>query len=135
MIASNGSEHRTRPPLRLLIAEDEMMAAWHLVDMVHELGHEICGTVATQQAAIEAAARLNPDAILMDYRLGRRGNGLVAARRIREVSDTPIIFCTAYAVGLEASLHSLRNTCLIGKPIRVSLLKGALGNLFGVRLA
>jgi CheY-like chemotaxis protein len=130
--SSDRPKERPSPlSLSLLIVEDEMMVAWQLADMIHTLGHRACGSVGTQEKAIEAAARLKPDGILMDYRLAGRGNGLVAARRIREVADVPIVFCTAYAGFLEAMLQSLPNTRLISKPIRTSCLQGALGHLFG----
>jgi CheY-like chemotaxis protein len=95
---SAGEPASTQP--RLLIVEDELMVAWGLVDTVHELGWKVCATVRTQEAAIEAASQLKPDAILMDYRLGDGGDGLAAARRIRESADIPIILCTAYVAGL-----------------------------------
>jgi CheY-like chemotaxis protein len=98
--AATGGEVRACAQPRLLIVEDELMVAWGLAETVHELGWKVCATVRTQGAAVEAASQLKPDAILMDYRLGDGGDGLAAARRIREANDTPIIFCTAYVTGL-----------------------------------
>jgi CheY-like chemotaxis protein len=111
---------------RLLIVEDELMVAWALVETAQELGWKVCATVTTQQAAIEAALHLKPDAILMDYRLGDGGDGLAAARRIREASDLPIIFCTAYASGLRSEIRALARAQLIAKPVRPSSLREAL---------
>ena len=111
---------------RLLIVEDELMVAWGLVDTVHELGWKVCATVRTQDAAVESALQLKPDAILMDYRLGDGGDGLAAARRIREVTDIPIIFCTAYVAGLRPEMLSLPRAQLVAKPVRSSSLREAL---------
>jgi CheY-like chemotaxis protein len=111
---------------RLLIVEDELMVAWGLVDSVHELGWKVCATVRTQEAAIEAASQLKPDAILMDYRLGDGGDGLAAARRIREAADIPIIFCTAYVAGLGPEVVSVARAQLIAKPVGPSSLQQAL---------
>jgi CheY-like chemotaxis protein len=80
----------------------------------------------TEQAAFEAAVDLKPDAILMDYRLGGGGDGFLAARRIREASDIPIIFCTAYATSLGKHLLSLPRTQTVRKPVRPSSLQKAL---------
>ena len=129
------AEHRNAPTAgeqpaaaqpRLLIVEDELMVAWELVDTVHELGWKVCATVRTQDAAVESALQLKPDAILMDYRLGDGGDGLAAARRIREAADVPIIFCTAYVVGLRPEVLSVARAHLISKPVRSSSLREAL---------
>jgi two-component system, response regulator PdtaR len=128
-------EHRDAPSIghqpaaaqpRLLIVEDELMVAWVLVDKVHELGWKVCATVRTQEAAVESASRLKPDAILMDYRLGDGGDGLAAARRIREATDIPIIFCTAYVAGLRPEVVSVARSLLISKPVRSASLREAL---------
>jgi CheY-like chemotaxis protein len=111
---------------RLLIVEDEVMVAWALVETVHELGWKVCATVTTEQAAVEAASNLKPDAILMDYRLAEGGDGLLAARRIREVTDIPIIFCTAYVAGLRNQILSVPRVQLVGKPARPLSLRKAL---------
>jgi CheY-like chemotaxis protein len=111
---------------RLLIVEDELMVAWGLGQTAHELGWKVCATVTTQEAAIEAASHLKPDAILMDYRLAEGGDGLAAARRIREATDIPIIFCTAYVTRLRPEILSVPRAQLIAKPVRPSYLREAL---------
>jgi CheY-like chemotaxis protein len=111
---------------RLLIVEDEVMVAWALVDAVRQFGWKVCETVMTEAAAIEAATRLRPDAILMDYRLGVGGDGLAAARRIRVGNDIPIIFCTAYVAGLQAEIEALSRVRLLAKPVRPFALQQAL---------
>ena len=113
---------------RLLIVEDEVMVAWALVETVHELGWKVCATVTTEHAAVEAASHLKPDAILMDYRLAEGGDGLLAARRIREATDVPIIFCTAYVAGLRNQIASVPHVQLVGKPVRPLSLQKALDN-------
>ena len=111
---------------RLLIVEDEVMVAWALVDDVHRLGWRVCATVATEEAAVEAASRLKPDAILMDYRLGDGGDGLLAARRIRQATDVPIVFCTAYVGGLAREILSVPRVQILSKPVRPLALRRAL---------
>jgi CheY-like chemotaxis protein len=113
----------------LLIVEDEVMVAWALVDTVHELGWKVCGTVTTEEEAVAAASRLQPDAILMDYRLAEGGDGLEAARRIRAATDIPIIFCTAYGSGLRNELKSVPGVQLVPKPVRSSSLQAALAEV------
>jgi CheY-like chemotaxis protein len=111
---------------RLLIVEDEVVVAWALVQTVRELGWQVCATVGTEKAAFEAAVHFKPDVILMDCRLGQGGDGIHAARRIREATDIPIIFCTAYATSLGDQLLLLPRTQTVGKPVRPSSLQKAL---------
>lgn len=102
------------------------MVAWALVETVHELGWKVCATVMTEEAAVEAASHLKPDAILMDYKLAEGGDGLLAARRIREATDVPIIFCTAYGTGLRSQILSVPHVQLVAKPVLPLSLRKAL---------
>jgi len=81
---------------RVLIVEDELLVAWHLESLVRDQKLEVCGLVPDGQGAIEQAADLDVDLILMDIRLAGRMDGIEAARRIRESRTTPIIFITAH---------------------------------------
>lgn len=81
---------------RVLIAEDELLVAWHLESLVRDEKLEVCGLVPDGQGAIEQAGDLGADLVLMDVRLAGRMDGIEAARRIRESSGTPVIFITAY---------------------------------------
>lgn len=117
------------PRHQILIVEDEPFIAWNLADMVRDLGHEVCGIVATEGAAVREAPSC--DAVLMDFRLAEGGSGLSAARRIRENSDMPIVFCTAFAEepGLAAQMSALPHAELIAKPVSSAQLKAALERL------
>jgi len=124
----------TAQPL-LLIVEDEVMVAWGLAETARELGWKVGAMVTTQEAAFEAALRLKPDAILMDYRLGDGEDGLAVAHRIRETTDMPIIFCTAYVRSLSCEILALPRTKLIAKPVRAPSLREALAWAIGIRSA
>src|SRR3569832_479588 len=81
---------------RVLIVEDELLVAWHLESLIREQSLEVCGLVPDGDGAVEQAADLDVDLVLMDVRLAGRLDGIEAARRIREQRDTPIIFITAH---------------------------------------
>jgi CheY-like chemotaxis protein len=125
------SDRREGGGQRVLVVEDEPLIAWALADMARELGHEVLGPVATERAAVEETARLSPDVILMDYRLAGGGSGLLAARRIRETHDAPIVFCSAYAEepGLRAEMLGVPRAVVLGKPIFRASLQRALDQL------
>jgi CheY-like chemotaxis protein len=98
--------------------------------MVRALGFEVCAMVATEEAAVAQAPGC--DAVLMDYRLAGGGNGLEAARKIRESADMPIVFCTAYAEesGLAAEMLAVPSAALIAKPVSQAKLEKALAQVF-----
>src|SRR5215213_519638 len=81
---------------RVLIVEDELLVAWHLESLSREQNLEVCGLVPDGDGAVEQAADLDVDLVLMDVRLAGRMDGIEAARRIRETRSTPIIFITAH---------------------------------------
>jgi len=103
--------------------------------MIRTLGYKVCGTVATESAAVAEVAECN--AVLMDFRLAGGGSGLAAARKIRENADMenadmPIVFCTAYAeeAGLAEQMLAVRHAALIPKPVSRAKLEQALTQLF-----
>ncbi|MGE0423576.1 MAG: response regulator [Reyranellaceae bacterium] len=123
-----------RPPRAILIVEDEPLIAWALSNMAEDLGFDVIGPVATELEAIDEARRRRPDAILMDFRSSGGGNGLSAARRIREAEMAiPIVFCTAYAgeTGLREEMLAVPGSALITKPVQRSQLQRALIDALG----
>ena len=71
----------TRPPRRVLIAEDEALIRLDLAEMLREEGYEVVGEAADGQEAVELAERLRPDLVIMDVKMPRR-DGLDAAAEI-----------------------------------------------------
>src|SRR3954452_9576631 len=92
------STRRTHPSNapRVLIVEDELLVAWHLESLAREQNLEVCALVPDGDGAIEQAADLDADLILMDIRLARGLNATEAERRNRGQRDRPIIFITAH---------------------------------------
>ena len=89
-------QHQAQTP-RLIVVEDERIVAMSLERELRALGYEICGTAATGEAAIEAAERTRPDAVLMDIRLSGDLDGTQAAYLIWTRLQIPVIYLTAYA--------------------------------------
>ena len=116
----------TKP--RVLIVEDEAIIAWELSDTVERLGYDVCGTAASAAAAIDLDARLQPDVILMDVRLGRGGDGISAAEAILVRRQPAIIFCTAYAndPAIAARLQSIDPVAVLAKPVQYTAVAHAL---------
>jgi len=105
--------------VKIAIVEDEVILAMALTLMLEDWGHQVVGTADTEAGAMVLAKDERPDLVIMDIRLGRRDNGLRAARLIRASSDVPIVFCTAYAdsAPIKAQVAAIGNAHLVGKPV------------------
>jgi CheY-like chemotaxis protein len=116
---------------RVLIVEDELLVAWHLESLAREQNLEVCALVPDGDGAIEQAADLDADLILMDIRLAGRMDGIEAARRIRAQRDTPIIFITAHSDPVtRAKIEQvLPGTPVLAKPITSAILKEAIASV------
>jgi two-component system cell cycle sensor histidine kinase/response regulator CckA len=65
--------------------------------MLKKIGYEVVGIAVTGEEAVSMAASLMPDVILMDIHLKGDMDGIAATKKINEVTDTPVIYLTAYA--------------------------------------
>ena len=113
---------------RVLIVEDELLVAWHLESLIREQSLEVCGLVPDGDGAVEQAADLDVDLVLMDVRLAGRMDGIEAARKIREQRDTPIIFITAHG-DQETRAHidqMVPGAPVLAKPISAHRLRDAI---------
>jgi two-component system, response regulator PdtaR len=55
--------------MRVLLVEDDAIVAILLAMLVGQLGHVVCAAAASAIEAIDRAAALGPDVVLMDIRL------------------------------------------------------------------
>lgn len=80
----------------IMIVEDDAIIACDLAETVRQMGHVVCGTAATMEAALNTAADNQPTLALMDLRLAGGDSGITTAQRLRQQSTLPIIFVTAF---------------------------------------
>lgn len=81
--------------VRVLICEDEGLTALRLQASVTKLGYEVVGEARDGEEAVATAARLKPDAILMDIRMPKL-DGIAATQQIMQNRPTAIVMITAY---------------------------------------
>lgn len=81
---------------RIMIVEDELILAEDMKMQLEELGYSVMGIYRDGETAVQTARREQPDLILMDIMLAGTINGIEAAAQIRDKSDIPIIYITAY---------------------------------------
>jgi response regulator NasT len=80
---------------RVLVAEDETIIRLDLRSLLDENGYSVCGEARDGVEAVEQAAALRPDVILMDVKMPRL-DGIEAARRILDHRPVPIVMLTAF---------------------------------------
>ena len=81
--------------MRVLIAEDEVLIAMHLEQLVVEFGHEVCALAISESEAVAHAATHPPDVALMDIRLANGGSGISAAGKLLRRYRVRCIFLSA----------------------------------------
>ena len=82
----------------ILIVEDELIVAENLRMVLAGMGYDVPEPAGDSSTAIERAAALSPDLILMDIVLeGSPIDGIGTADRIEKIMDVPVIFVTAYS--------------------------------------
>ncbi len=79
---------------KILLAEDEGIAARYLKQSLTRMGYEITDTVQSAEDVIGAVEENPPDLILMDISLGGKIDGITAAQKVRAGFDIPVIYVT-----------------------------------------
>ncbi len=82
---------------KILIVEDEGLVARDIEETLIRLGYDVVAIAHSGRDAVEEAARYKPAVVLMDIVLQGDMDGIAAAGLIREHSDIPIVYLTAYA--------------------------------------
>lgn len=112
--------------MRVLIVDDEKLARDRLRELLNEIGgHVVVGEGMNGNEAVEKAAELNPDVVLMDIRMPGM-DGLEAAMHLMGMESPPmVIFTTAYD---QHALHAFEVNAVdyLLKPIRKDRLAAAL---------
>ena len=108
--------------LRVLLVEDDALIAVLLAELLGGMGYEVCSIASTEAEAVTAAARYEPDLMIVDDRLGR-GSGVSAVEEICRTRRIPHVF-------VSGNPDSVRfrhpDATVIGKPFRDTQLFGAI---------
>ncbi|MBI5727146.1 MAG: response regulator [Ignavibacteriales bacterium] len=83
--------------IRVLVVEDELVAATYIRHKLHELGYNIVATLPTGEQALELLESDKPDIILMDIVLEGKLDGIDTANIVQEKYGIPVIFLTSYS--------------------------------------
>ncbi len=88
---------------RILLVEDEVIVALDIKNRLTSLGYDVVGLASEGAQAITMAQSLRPDLVLMDIMLDGDMDGIDAACEIRNISNTPVVYLTAFTD--EVTLH------------------------------
>jgi DNA-binding LytR/AlgR family response regulator len=81
----------------VLVVEDEKIVSKDIQMSLKKLGYNVVGSADTGEKAIEEALSKQPDIVLMDIMLKGEMNGIQAATKIKEETNIPVVYLTAYA--------------------------------------
>jgi two-component system, response regulator PdtaR len=87
----------SRPSLRILIVEDEILIALELECLLQDAGHDVVGIAASSAEAIALAEEMRPDLAFVDIDLVDGPTGVDVARRLTDALNVTVLFMTANA--------------------------------------
>ncbi|WP_224995849.1 ATP-binding protein [Cesiribacter sp. SM1] len=82
---------------RILVVEDEGIAALSLQETLESLGFEVTALAANAREALDAVQENTPDLVLMDIHLEEKEEGIALGKQLMEEHYLPVVFLTAYA--------------------------------------
>lgn len=100
----------------VLIAENDLMMADMLEEIVVGGGYEVCGIARTVEQGVELGERYKPDLALLDLRLAGGGLGTEIAARLDRKGSMGVLYATGNAGQIKLS-NADGEACL-GKPYR-----------------
>jgi DNA-binding response OmpR family regulator len=74
------------------VIEDEPLIAMVVSMFLEEAGFKVCGMARTAAQALDLAARMQPDAAVVDIRLGPGPDGIEVAERLSALHRCGIVF-------------------------------------------
>ena len=101
---------------KILIVADKKSVAENVESRLKELEYTVCAVVSTGAQAVEKAAEMRPDVVLIDIELEGEINGIEAAKRIRTSLDIPTIYLAAYRIEVFSKREDLLKRAEITNP-------------------
>jgi DNA-binding NarL/FixJ family response regulator len=92
-------------PLRVLIVDDHPGFRWAARELLEARGYAVAGEASCAVGALEAAERLEPDAVLLDVRLGDE-SGLQVARALTRLDPAPAVLLVSATDHADGDEHA-----------------------------
>lgn len=101
--------------LKILIAEDDLVIAGLMEDILVEYGYEVCGIASTVPAAVALAKTHKPDLAIIDLRLADNGLGTDIAAQLGELEHLGVLYITGAS---HVVLTATNGHARLAKPFR-----------------
>jgi two-component sensor histidine kinase/DNA-binding response OmpR family regulator/putative methionine-R-sulfoxide reductase with GAF domain len=101
---------------KVMIAEDDLMMADMLEEVLVEGGYEVCGIARTVENAVELGERCQPDLAVLDFRLAGGGLGTEVATRLNRRGKLGVLYATGNVS--HAGLTRADGEAFLRKPYR-----------------
>ncbi len=109
---------------KILLVEDEPLAAMEMQETLEAEGYTVPETVASGDDVLPAVLRWKPDLVIIDISLASFTDGVDAAERLRMMSEVPIIYVTAYpSRGAQGRAAHTNPFAYLLKPLSPEVLK------------
>ena len=82
--------------INILIVEGKKIVAEHLERRLKEIEYTVCAVVPTGAEAVQKAAEMQPDIVLINIELEGEIDGIETAKQIRDSLDIPTIYLADY---------------------------------------
>jgi two-component system, response regulator PdtaR len=119
---------------RVLLVEDEALAALEIREGLEELGHSVMDIMESGDAVLQAALKADPDVVILDIHLKSFTDGIDAADRLQMLKPVPIIFITGY---LDAEIRERAMRCkpaaYLIKPVETRILAREIDKIMAAR--
>ena len=101
---------------KVMIAEDDLIMADMLEDVLVQKGYEVCGIARTVAAAVELGERHKPDLAIVDLRLADGGIGSDIAARLNRHGNLGVLYASGNAG--QMGLTKADGEAYLSKPYR-----------------
>jgi PAS domain S-box-containing protein len=81
----------------ILLVEDQKAIAWEIEKKLRALNYRVVAVATSSEEALERAAELRPDLVLMELKVQGHLSGAEAAKKILDYLDIPVVYLIAYA--------------------------------------
>jgi DNA-binding NarL/FixJ family response regulator len=113
----------------VLLVDDQTSFLGVAADLLSSRGFDVVGTAANSREAISGAARLQPDAVLLDVHLGA-DDAMDTVARLISLPNPPRVLLTSSDSGAVTSELARRHGA-VGFVCKADLAEADLGHFFG----
>ena len=96
VVTSADTQPDTAAPIRVVVAEDEVLIRLDLVEMLTEEGYDVVGQAGDGEAAVQLTNEHKPDLVVMDVKMPKL-DGISAAEQIATARIAPVVMLTAFS--------------------------------------